>query len=683
MLSDMHLWTTIRHALFVEKISKRAACKRFGLSFRTIQKVAAHPEPGSYHRRPPSATTISPFLSHIEGYLTEDKSQPRKQHHTCKRIYERLRDEQGYTGSYRTVCLTVAELRQQAKTLYIPLAHPLGHAQFDFGFADAVIGGVRQQVAYASISLPYSNVRYVQAFPRECTETFQESLIRFFRFLGGVPSLISFDNSKVNVAKIVCGRGKSPSEGLLQLESHYLFQHHFCRVRQPQEKGHVENAVNYLRSNFMVPVPNFPSFAAFNEYLEQQCREEFAKTSSMQEKSIGELFAEERPSLLPLPDMDFEARRIESRRANTLALVRFDRNDYSVPGEHAHKQLTVVGSVATVKFLVDGDVVAIHDRDWRVKQTQYNPIHYLAIAERRPNGLDFGAPFASWELPGVYDVLRRRLETQAGKQGKREYIRILRLLERFSLEQLTIGIERALASNTTAYEGVRLYVECAATVPVELFSLDGRPLLQQVTLPEPDIQVYSSLLESNSYEKIRNEANGSFETPLTAVETAEFRAGMRGDGVAMCEREHRSPGVPASIIGAGTLGSGSPGGRATVESSEVPWAENTGNIRLQESTVAQQDVGQPVDARRVHRTKGVDYLDRTTGNGKDASGDGIGNSSMPDGKEGKVLPSERSHYATIGGEGRTTTDTIEEESRLVGSLDIGRTGLCPGKQGGQ
>jgi len=669
MLSDMHLWSTIRHALFVEHLSKRAACKRFGLNFRTIRKIAANSVPCSYERSTPEITVISPFLSHIEGYLTADKSQPRKQRHTCKRIYERLRDEQGYTGSYRTVCLTVSELREQAKTLYIPLSHPPGQAQFDFGFADAVIGGVRQKIAYASLSLPYSNVRYVQAFERECTETFQESLIRFFRFLGGVPRLISFDNSKVQVAKIVGGRGKSPTEGLLQLESHYLFQHHFCRVRQPQEKGHVENAVNYLRSNFMVPVPDFPSLAALNEHFEQRCRATFAETSAMQEKSIGELFAEEQPSLLPLPDTDFEACRIENRQANTLALVRFDKNDYSVPAEHAYKPFTVVGSVDTVKFLVGGEVVAVHHRDWCTKQTHYNPIHYLAIAERRPNGLDFGAPFVSWDLPPAYDVLRRRLETQAGKQGKREYIRILRLLERFPLEQLTSGIERALASNTTAYEGVRLYVECAATVPVELFSLDGRPLLQQVKLPEPDIQVYSILLENNSYEETRNEANGAFETPFTAVETAEFRAGMRGDGVSLCEGEHRPSGLPAPIIRTGTLGAGSTGGGAAFESSEVPQSENIGELRLQESTVGEQDVGQPVDERGIHRAQGINHPDRTTRNGQDTSGDGIGNCSMPDGKEGKVLPGERSDHATVGSEGRTTTDTIEEKFSLDGSLD--------------
>ena len=523
MHKDMELWTAVRHALFVEKISKRAACRRFRLNFRTIQKIFHNEMPADYDRTASSATKITPFLPIIQGYLDEDKSLPPKQRHTGKRIYERLRDEHGYSYTYRSVNKALEKLRAKSKPLFMPLSHPRGQAQFDFGYAYAVIGGVRQKIAYAAMSLPYSNVRYVQAFPRECTETFQESLKRFFHFLGGVPTLITFDNSKVNVAKIVGGRGETASLALLQLESCYLFQHHFCRVRQPQEKGHVENAVNYSRNNFMVPMPEFQDFASFNAFLEQKCREEFSKTSAMQHKTIGDLFSEEMSSLHPLPDTDFEARRVEVRRSDSLSLVRFDRNDYSVPGDHAHKEFTVVGSIDTVTFIVGDEVVAVHERDWGTKATHYNPLHYLSIAERRPNGLDFGAPFSDWHLPKEFDVLRRRLESQGGRQGKREYIRILRLLERFSLDQVARGISRALSSNTTAYEGVRLYVECETTVSVELFSLDGRPLLQQVKLPEPDINIYSTLLETNSYEETRNETNGIVETSFATVEVAGLR----------------------------------------------------------------------------------------------------------------------------------------------------------------
>ena len=203
MLQNRELWSKIRRLLHAGKMSKRQACQHFNLNFRTIDKISKNVEPDRYQRPPRTDTKLTPFLSFIEGYLEEDKASHRKQRHTKKRIFERLRDEQGYTGSYRSVCKALEKMEAKKKLLYMPLSHPPGEAQFDFGFADAVIGGVLQKVAYAAISLPYSNVRYVQAFPKECIETLQESLVRFFRFLGGVPRKITFDNSKVNVRKIL------------------------------------------------------------------------------------------------------------------------------------------------------------------------------------------------------------------------------------------------------------------------------------------------------------------------------------------------------------------------------------------------------------------------------------------------------------------------------------------------
>jgi transposase len=526
MLQDMDIWIDVRRAVLVEKMSKREASRKFGFSYYLIAKICSQEHPGSYQRASPAHPKLGPYISIIDGYLEEDKKLPVKQRHTKRRIYDRLCVEHGYSHSLRAVSDYLLKKERSRKAEFIPLVHPHGHAQFDFGFADAVIGGVKQQVSYASVSLLHSNVRYVQAFPRESTETFQESLKRFFHFLGGVPRVIYFDNSKVNVAKIVGRRGDTATDGLLKLESCYLFAHKFCRIYSPQEKGHVERAVRYVRDNFMVPLPRFSDFASFNAYLEECCQAEFSKTSSMQSKTIGELFSEEQSSLLPLPETDFATHRVETRDANSLSLVRFDCNDYSVPAIHTHKKFTVLGSIDTVRFCVDGEVVAEHRRDWGKNGRHYNPIHYLAIAERRPNGLDFGAPFASWDLPPIFDVLRRRLESSGGSQGKREYIRILRLLEKFSLEELTRGLSRALSSNTTAYDGVRQYVELEleSSHTLEFFCLDGRPQLQQVKLPEPSMNVYTTLLEDLHYEETRNETDGAFEASFTAVETSDLRA---------------------------------------------------------------------------------------------------------------------------------------------------------------
>ena len=649
MLRDMELWTEVRRALFVESISKRAACRRFGLSYYLIAKISRSDHPGSYQRASPAHPKLGPFIPFIEGYLEEDKHLPVKQRHTKQRIYDRLRTEHGYSYSLRSVSDYLLKRERARRAEFIPLSHPYAHAQFDFGFARAVIGGVEQQVSYAAMSLLHSNVRYVQAFPRECTETFQESLKRFFHFLGGVPRLITFDNSKVNVAKIVGRRGESASAGLLQLESCYLFDHKFCRIYEPQEKGHVENAVGYVRRNFMVPLPTFPDFASFNAYLEECCRADFSKTSSMQSKTIGDLFSEEKSSLLLLPDSDLETRRVATCRANSLSLVRFDCNDYSVPSAHTYKEFTVLGSIDTVSFCVDGEMVAEHLRDWGKKGRHYNPIHYLAIAERRPNGLDFGAPFANWHLPSEFEVLRRRLESSGSAHGKREYIRILRLLEHYSLEQLTRGLSRALSSNTTAYEGVRLFVECESTVCVDFFCLDGRPQLQQVKLPEPSMSVYSTLLEDRHYEKTRNETDDFVEASLATVETPGIRAGMRGDLIPLCGGEHRPLGVPSPVVGAGGSGSGSTSGRTSIEVCSLSEFEDAGDVRFSIATEFESDACESVDARRIHRAARVDHLDWSTGDGQDPLSNGVGDQGVSTREEGSFFPSERSDHSIAGG----------------------------------
>ena len=112
---------------------------------------------------------------------------------------------------------------------------------------------------------------------------------------------------------------------------------------------------------------------------------------------------------------------------------------------------------------------------------------------------------------------------------------------------------------------------------------------------------------------------------FATVEIADLRAGTRGASISMCEREHRSSGIPVPVVRAGTPRSGGSGNGATIEVRTLSKSENTGNIRLQESAVTQQDTREPVDDRGVHRRAGVDYPDRSAGNGKDAPGSGTGN----------------------------------------------------------
>lgn len=495
MLRDMDIWTRVRRDVLVEKMSRREACRKYNLNFRTIQKILEHPEPPKepkeYARSRPK---LGPFISVIHEILQADKKVHPKQRHTGKRIFDRLRDEHGYTGGITVVRDEIRRFKQQTAEVFMPLAHPPGEAQFDFGEAKAVYRGREIKVMFCVLSLPYSDAFFCQAFPRECTETFQEGHVRAFEFFGGVPNRISYDNSKIAVARIVGRRGEKPTSEFLRLQSHHLYQHHFCQVRRPNEKGHTEGLVKFARRNFMVPVPRFDDFEEFNRKLAEDCRKDLERKLRGQDGTKAELLEEDRQAMLPIPDDHFEARRVLGGKVNTLSLVRFDRNDYSVPTQYAHREVVLVGSLDRVKVIADSHVIAEHVRDWESENVHYDPVHYLALLERKPNSLDFGKPFEAWDLPEGFGVLRRRLESEGGGDGRREFIKVLRLLEKHGPRELANAVDRALEIGATTVDVIRILLQEGRESPAKLFRLDGRPHLQDHRIGEPRISHYGDLL---------------------------------------------------------------------------------------------------------------------------------------------------------------------------------------------
>ena len=159
----------------VEKVSVRQICRDYGLSHHTVAKMLENVEPPGYQQgqsdRP--RPKLGPFLGVIEQILEDDQTAPKKQRHTAKRIFERLRDEHGYQGSESQVRRYLAENDHRHREVFVPLSQPPGEAQFDFGEALVEIAGVRMKAALAVMSLPYSDAFHVTAHPRECTETFQ------------------------------------------------------------------------------------------------------------------------------------------------------------------------------------------------------------------------------------------------------------------------------------------------------------------------------------------------------------------------------------------------------------------------------------------------------------------------------------------------------------------------------
>src|SRR3712207_3121992 len=184
---SVELYGRVRHACHVEGLSIREAARRFGLHRNTVRKMLAFSVPPGYRRRgPPARPRLGPFTAVIDRILEEDRSAPPKQRHTAKRIHERLRAEHGFAGGYTTVKDYVRQRRAAVREVFVPLAHPPGHAQADFGEAVAVVGGVERKIHFFCLDLPHSDACFVEAYPAERLEAFcdgHDAAFAFFHML--------------------------------------------------------------------------------------------------------------------------------------------------------------------------------------------------------------------------------------------------------------------------------------------------------------------------------------------------------------------------------------------------------------------------------------------------------------------------------------------------------------------
>ena len=472
------MYVRVRRACMVEGMSIREAARVFGLHRDTVRKMLMYSVPPGYRRdRPPRRPKLEPYTGLIDRILDEDLSLPKKQRHTAKRIYDRLRDEYGFTGKYTIVKDYVRERRRRGQEMFVPLSHPPGHAQCDFGQARAVIDGVEQRIHYFVLDLPHSDGCFVKAYPAETTEAFCDGHVSAFSFLGGVPQSIVYDNTKLAVAKILGDGRRKRTRVFSELQSHYLFDDRFGRPGKGNDKGKVEGSVGYVRRNYLVPIPSFESYEALNAYLEERCLERMEDRLRGHDETIGQRMERDLESLLPLPAAPYEASDKHVSRVSSLSLVRYRTNDYSVPVAYGHRDVLVRGYVNEVVISCGSEVIARHWRSYERDDFVFDPLHYLPLLERKTGALDQAAPLAGWDLPEEFGVLRRLLESRMGKRGKREFVQVLRLMESFRKQEVHHAVRDALRLGAISFDAVKHLVLCR---------IDGRP-------PRLDIELYPYL----------------------------------------------------------------------------------------------------------------------------------------------------------------------------------------------
>jgi transposase len=479
----------------VEGLSRREVARRFGIDPRTVAKMLAFSVPPGYRRgRPPARPKLDAFTGVIDRILEEDKGQPAKQQHSSKRIFERLRDEYGYGGGITIVKGYVHERRLRQREMFVPLRHDPGHAQVDFGEALAVIGGEERKIHFFAMDLPHSDSCLVQAYPAETTEAFCEGHNVSFEFFGGVPRSILYDNLKLAVARILGDGRRLRTRVFSELQSHYLFADRFGRPGKGNDKGKVEGLVGYARRNFMVPIPHAASFAELNAQLLDYCRRRLNDRLRGHDETIGERLVRDQAALLALPATSYDACEKKAARVNSLSLVRYRGNDYSVPTAYGHREVLVRGYVHEVVIACAADEIARHPRSYEREDFVFNPLHYLALLERKIGALDQAAPLVGWELPSEFATLRRLLEARMGKPGKREFVQVLRLLEMFRPDDVLAGVRAALDRGVIGFDAVKHLVLCRIERRPPRLDLKIYPYLPRATVATTMAKTYLSLL---------------------------------------------------------------------------------------------------------------------------------------------------------------------------------------------
>lgn len=491
----MDLYLKVRHAHFEEGLSGRQIARDFGISRDSVSKMLAYSEPPGYRRTAPiKRPKLDPYVAQIDQWLAEDKDRPRKQRHTAKRIFERLRDECGFDGGYTIIKDYVRSKKRGSREMFVPLIHPPGHGQADFGEALVVIGGVEQKAYFFALDLPHSDACYIRAYPAANTEAWLDGHVHAFTFFGAVPRSILYDNDRCLVARIMPDGTRNRTQRFSAMLSHYVIGDRYGRPGKGNDKGKVEGLVGYGRRNFMVPMPRFADWAAFNDYLEEQCCKRQADILRGHKISIGERLEADLAAMRALPAAPFEACDLQSGQVTSTSVVRYRGNDYSVPVAYGHREVWIKGFVGRVVIGCAAEVIADHTRSYDSGDMVFDPVHYLRLIERKIMSFDQAAPLQNWELPEAFATLQRLLEARQGKAGKREYVQVLRLLERFELDVLHAAIKDALRMGAISFDAIKHLLLCRVERRPPRLDLDVYPFLPRTNIATTSAASYMSLL---------------------------------------------------------------------------------------------------------------------------------------------------------------------------------------------
>lgn len=439
----------IRYEHRVKGKSLRSIARETGHDIKTVRKYSNiedfSPEKPVKRRR---KSKTDKYRETVKKWLIEDETAPRKQIHTAHNVYNRLIEELGKDKkkidvSERTIRTLVADLRGeigQAKEVALPLLHPAGEAQVDFGATVFVEKGITYEGHHLCVTFPHSDGKITQLFKGENLECLMQGLTDIFKAVGGVPKVIRFDNMSTAVKAIKSYGEREVTDGFRRLQCHYGFDSNFCNPASGREKGSVENYVGCSRRNYFVPVPKFDDLEEYNKGLLEKCILHMDRNHYKLNAKVTDLFEEDKEAFLPLPAEDFDCCKYIWAKTNTQGMATFNKNKYSTSGNLPNKKVLLKIKAHSVAVYDEMNTeITSHPRLYGKGQESMIWAPYLTVLAKRPNALKY---------TGFYESLDKETRGFLNEQdlpGKKAILtELAKSSEIWGIHKSLSGIEKAI-----------------------------------------------------------------------------------------------------------------------------------------------------------------------------------------------------------------------------------------------
>ena len=494
----------VRKAHFVDGKGIREIARTYNLARNTVRDIIRTGKTDqTYQRSNQPRPKLGLFADRLSALLKEDSSKPVKHRRSAQILFEQLQRE-GYEGGYDTLRRFVSawKVSEDAATVkaFVPLEFDPGDAfQFDWSYEQVELGGVPVEVKVAQFRLCHSRKPYCVGYTREALEMVLDAHVRAFEYFGGLCRRGIYDNLKTVVTKVLIGKDRVFNRRFQNLASHYLFEPVACTPAAGWEKGQVENQVKVVRNRIFVKRRRFADLEELNEWLEAECRNHAAtaRHPERKDRTIDEVFAEEKGHLLSLPVSPFDGYQESVARVSSQLLIGFDRNRYSVNAVAVRKTVAVRVYADRIIVVFNDRVVGVHRRHLGRDKVVYDPWHYLAVLEQKPGALRNGAPFKRWDLPAQVQEVRSRLEGHS--DGDRQFVAILSVVGRYGLDAVADACVQALSDKTVSSDVILTILSRKHDEPQPEPIQEIAKLPQLTLLPIVDCSRYDLLLSGGAH----------------------------------------------------------------------------------------------------------------------------------------------------------------------------------------